>query len=252
MPALDIHVSGLAGRRSEQRRGAVRVRELGVAACLRAAARRRYGRVIVAPRPSCRAHPVQPMASQAEAVRAGGPIRRIGGDPAGRSLPDLGRADAPRERHRASPSAAGMAALRRHAHRAGPGPVRRSRKRCPRPAVDGRCAGGGTAQVGQLHRAPAVGDRCSNERLQRSHHLGPGPLRRSGGRSVPAARRLAGGIRCRNGHRQAQRPRPHRTQGHQCRHRRTPPGRSVHPQAVHRLDERRRTSTTAPSSAGAP
>ena len=94
--------------------------------------------VVVAARPARRARPVQPMASQAEAVRSGGALRRISGDPAGRSLPDLGRADAPGERRRASPSAAGLAALRRHAHRAGDGPVRRSGKRCPRPAVDGR------------------------------------------------------------------------------------------------------------------
>ena len=68
---------------------------------------------------------------------------------------------------------------------------------------------------------------------------GPGPLRRSSGRSVPAARRLAGGIRRRDGDRQAQRPRPHRAQGHQCGHRGTPTGRRVHPQAIDRLDERR-------------
>jgi len=166
MPALDVHVPGLAGRCGRQRRGAVRVREPGVAARLRAAARRRDGCVVVASGPPRGARAIRPMASQAWIVRAAGQVRRIGGDPARRSVPDLGRADAARERHRVSPPAAGVAALRRHAHRAGLRPICRSRKRCPRPAVAGGGVGGGAPQVGQLHGAPAVGDRCGDERLR--------------------------------------------------------------------------------------
>ena len=70
---------------------------------------------------------------------------------------------------------------------------------------------------------------CSDRTICRA-----GPLRRSGGRGVPAARRRAGGIRRRDGHRQARRPRPHRAQGHQRGHRRTPPGRRADPHAAQR------------------
>ncbi len=60
----------------------------------------------------------------------------------------------------------------------------------------------------------------------------PGPLRRSDRRSLPAARRPAGGVRLRDGDRQARRTRPGRTQGHQRGHCRAPAGRPADPQAA--------------------
>src|SRR5271167_3348600 len=71
MPALDFHVSGLAGRRPGQRRGAVCLRRIGTAARLRAAAGRRDGCCLVAPRSSRCTHSIQPMASKSAAVLLG-------------------------------------------------------------------------------------------------------------------------------------------------------------------------------------
>ena len=106
----------------------------------------------VSPRPSCRAYPIQPVAPKAGVVRAGRTIRRISGDPARRLCliwAEQMLRESGVEHRRLQQAWPRYDAMRTEL---GGGPVCRSGKRCPRPAVDGRGAGGGAAQVGQLHR----------------------------------------------------------------------------------------------------
>ena len=167
--ALDLRVPGLAVRCRRRRRGAASGRQLRAAARVRPAAGRRDGRLPAAPRPAVGTRRVRPVAPRPRAVRIAGAFRRIGGGAARRPVSGVGRADVagkrrwtPRRCRRAWPQ------IRRDAHRTRGRPVRRPRQRCRRIPDAGPGAGRVPPQIGQLHGAPAAGDRRRHGRMRSS------------------------------------------------------------------------------------
>ena len=81
------------------------------------------------------------------------------------------------------------------------------------------------AKVRQLHGAATPGDRCGDGRMRRTVAVAAGAVRHGRRRSLPAARRPARRLRNRCRDRQADRRRHARTQGHQRGRGRLPAGR---------------------------
>ena len=185
-------------------RGAARRRQPGAAARVRAAAGRRDGRLAAAPRAAVGARAVRRVASRPRAVRV---ARTRFGESAAVLLGDLCLvwAEQMLRDSGVDPAAlaAGLAPIRRDAHRTGGRPIRRSGERCRRPAYAGavlevaRRKSGNYTVRRPLEIGAAMagcGDRTAGPARR---------LRRGGRRSVPAARRPARHLRLADGHRQA-------------------------------------------------
>ena len=160
VPAVDVHVPGLAVRRRRRRRGAASRRQFRVAACVRAAAGRRDGRLGGTSGPALGPRAVRAMAPSTRRL-SGSPERF--GESAAVLLGDLCLVWAEQMLRESGVdrdgAVAGLAPIRRDAHRAGGRTVRRSGQRRRRVPHLGQGARRVAAQVRQLHRAAAPGDR---------------------------------------------------------------------------------------------
>jgi len=162
-------------------------------------------------------------------------------------MPGLGSADAAGKRHRGRGAVTRVAALRRYAHRTGGRSVRRPCQPFRHISDAGTGARCVTPQIGQLHGAPASGDRRRPCRLQLGHGHVAWPVRCGGRRGVSIARRRVGHLWRPNGHRQARRCGSGRAQSHErCGRRASSRGCQRTPSAL-RADERRGSERGRPA-----
>ena len=207
--------------------GAAAVRGAGTAPSVRVGARRRDRRLGDPPGAAHGAPAVRREAPRPPLERIRRTVRPVGGDPARRSRPGVGRRhrrDGRPDRRRA---ATGSAGLGRHSHRGARRPVPRHRRRVQRRDDGGVGDERQHLQDRVLHRHPAAAARRGRRRrpARRAGDLPRGRQRPRGG--LPAARRRARRVRRSRGDRQAVGRRPALGQAHRAARRGRRAGRQV-------------------------